>query len=161
MPNYTQGAAALYPGLCSSALTARAGQYIFCEQVVRVIVMARYCLPGSRTGTTFPRASPPCSSPLAQIASKSDTLRLVQPYRLFPLTSPALSCYNCFTVNESQLIVQVQRTVMVGNEKTDDPCLFRAMERRFMLKCRMCLTLRAACRRGHRVSGCPPRACVR
>ena len=36
MPNYTQGAAALYPGLCSSALTARAGQYIFCEQVVRV-----------------------------------------------------------------------------------------------------------------------------
>ena len=31
MPNYTQGAAALYPGLCSSALTARAGQYIFCE----------------------------------------------------------------------------------------------------------------------------------
>ena len=36
MPNYTQGAAALYPGLGSSALTARAGQYIFCEQVVRV-----------------------------------------------------------------------------------------------------------------------------
>ena len=26
----------------------------------------------------------------------------------------------CFTVNESQLIVQVQRAVMVGNEKTDD-----------------------------------------
>ena len=37
MPNYTQGAAALYPGLCSSALTARAGQYIFCEQVVWAI----------------------------------------------------------------------------------------------------------------------------
>ena len=36
MPTYTQGAAALYPGLCSSALTARAGQCIFCEQVVRV-----------------------------------------------------------------------------------------------------------------------------
>ena len=36
MPNYTQGAAALYPGLGSSALTARAGQYIFCEQVVGV-----------------------------------------------------------------------------------------------------------------------------
>ena len=36
MPPYTQGAAALYPGLCASALTARAGQYIFCEQVVRV-----------------------------------------------------------------------------------------------------------------------------
>ena len=33
---YTQGAATLYPGLCSSALTARAGQCIFCEQVVRV-----------------------------------------------------------------------------------------------------------------------------
>ena len=30
MPNYTQGAAALYPGLCASALTARAGQCIFC-----------------------------------------------------------------------------------------------------------------------------------
>ena len=36
MSNYTQGAAALYPGLCAFALTARAGQYIFCEQVVRV-----------------------------------------------------------------------------------------------------------------------------
>ena len=33
---YTQGAATLYPGLCSSALSARAGQCIFCEQVVRV-----------------------------------------------------------------------------------------------------------------------------
>ena len=33
---YTQGAASLYPGLCASALTARAGQCIFCEQVVRV-----------------------------------------------------------------------------------------------------------------------------
>ena len=32
----TQGAAALYPGLCSSALTARAGQCIFCKHVVRV-----------------------------------------------------------------------------------------------------------------------------
>ena len=31
-----QGAAALYPGLCSSALTARAAQYILCEKVVRV-----------------------------------------------------------------------------------------------------------------------------
>ena len=36
MSTYTQGAAALYPGLCASALTARAGQCIFCEQVVRV-----------------------------------------------------------------------------------------------------------------------------
>ena len=36
MSTYTQGAAALYPGLYSSALTARAGQCIFCEQVVRV-----------------------------------------------------------------------------------------------------------------------------
>ena len=36
MPPYTQGAATLYPGLCASALTARAGQCIFCEQVVRV-----------------------------------------------------------------------------------------------------------------------------
>ena len=36
MSPYTQGAAALYPGLCASAPTARAGQYIFCEQVVRV-----------------------------------------------------------------------------------------------------------------------------
>lgn len=36
MSTYTQGAAALYPGLCDSALTARAGQYIVCEQVVRV-----------------------------------------------------------------------------------------------------------------------------
>ena len=36
MPPYTKGAAALYPGLCASAPTARAGQYIFCEQVVRV-----------------------------------------------------------------------------------------------------------------------------
>ena len=36
MPPYTQGAAALYPGLCSSALTARAGHSIFCEQVVGV-----------------------------------------------------------------------------------------------------------------------------
>ena len=36
MPPYPQGAAALYPGLCASALTARAGQCIFCEQVVRV-----------------------------------------------------------------------------------------------------------------------------
>ena len=35
MSTYTQGAAALYPGLCSSALTARAGHCIFCEQVVR------------------------------------------------------------------------------------------------------------------------------
>ena len=34
MSHYTQGAAALYPGLCSSALTARAGHSIFCEQVV-------------------------------------------------------------------------------------------------------------------------------
>ncbi|MCI7688267.1 MAG: hypothetical protein MSS15_08110, partial [Prevotella sp.] len=33
---YTQGAAALYPGLCASALTARAGQCIFCKHVVRV-----------------------------------------------------------------------------------------------------------------------------
>ena len=33
---YTLGAAALYPGLCSSALTARAGQCVFCERVVRV-----------------------------------------------------------------------------------------------------------------------------
>ena len=33
--HYTQGAATLYPGLCSSALTARAGHCIFCEQVVR------------------------------------------------------------------------------------------------------------------------------
>ena len=75
MPNYTQGAAALYPGLCSSALTARAGQYIFCEQVVRVIVMARYCLPGSRTGTTFPRASPPVTT-----ASLSTALQAIPPY---------------------------------------------------------------------------------
>ena len=36
MHEITQGAAALYPGLYSSALTARAGQCIFCEQVVRV-----------------------------------------------------------------------------------------------------------------------------
>ena len=36
MSTYTQGAATLYPGLCASALTARAGQCIFCEQVVRV-----------------------------------------------------------------------------------------------------------------------------
>ena len=36
MSTYTQGAAALYPGLCASALTARAGQCIFCGQVVRV-----------------------------------------------------------------------------------------------------------------------------
>ena len=36
MSTYSQGAATLYPGLCSSALTARAGQCIFCEQVVRV-----------------------------------------------------------------------------------------------------------------------------
>ena len=34
MPPYTQGVAALYPGLCSSALTARAGQCVFGEQVV-------------------------------------------------------------------------------------------------------------------------------
>ena len=33
---HLHGAAALYPGLCASALTARAGQCIFCEQVVRV-----------------------------------------------------------------------------------------------------------------------------
>ena len=32
----TQGAAALYPGLCSSALTARAGQCVFGERVVRI-----------------------------------------------------------------------------------------------------------------------------
>ena len=36
MPNYPQGAAALDPGLCAFALTARAGQCIFYEQVVRV-----------------------------------------------------------------------------------------------------------------------------
>ena len=30
----TQGVATLYPGLCASALTARAGHSIFCEQVV-------------------------------------------------------------------------------------------------------------------------------
>ena len=36
MSTYTQGAATLYPGLCASALTARAGQCIFCGQVVRV-----------------------------------------------------------------------------------------------------------------------------
>ena len=34
MPPYTQGAAALYPGLCAFALTARAGQCVFGEQVV-------------------------------------------------------------------------------------------------------------------------------
>ena len=33
---YTQGAATLYPGLCASALTARAAQCIFCEQAVSV-----------------------------------------------------------------------------------------------------------------------------
>ena len=31
-----QGVATLYPGLCSSALTARAAQCIFCEQAVSV-----------------------------------------------------------------------------------------------------------------------------
>ena len=36
MPNYTHGAATLYPGLCASALTVRAGQCVFGEQVVRV-----------------------------------------------------------------------------------------------------------------------------
>ena len=36
MPPYTQGVATLYPGLCASALTARAGHSIICEQVVRV-----------------------------------------------------------------------------------------------------------------------------
>ena len=34
MSTYTQGAATLYPGLCASALTARAGHSMFCEQVV-------------------------------------------------------------------------------------------------------------------------------
>ena len=33
MPNYTQGAAALYPGLCASALTARADQCVFGELI--------------------------------------------------------------------------------------------------------------------------------
>ena len=31
-----QGVATLYPGLCASALTARAGQCVFGEQVVRI-----------------------------------------------------------------------------------------------------------------------------
>ena len=31
-----QGVATLYPGLCASALTVRAGQCVFGEQVVRV-----------------------------------------------------------------------------------------------------------------------------
>ena len=31
-----QGVAALYPGLCAFALTARAGQCVFGEQVVRI-----------------------------------------------------------------------------------------------------------------------------
>ena len=35
MSPYTQGAATLYPGLCASALTARAGHCIICEQVIR------------------------------------------------------------------------------------------------------------------------------
>ncbi len=36
MSPYTQDAATLYPGLCASALTVRAGQCVFGEQVVRV-----------------------------------------------------------------------------------------------------------------------------
>ena len=36
MHEITQGVALLYPGLCAFALSARAGQYNFCEQVVRV-----------------------------------------------------------------------------------------------------------------------------
>ena len=36
MSPYTQDVATLYPGLCASALTLRAGQCVFGEQVVRV-----------------------------------------------------------------------------------------------------------------------------
>ena len=36
------------------------------------LVETRYCLTGSRMGTTYPRASPPCSSPSGQIASESE-----------------------------------------------------------------------------------------
>ena len=56
------------------------------QYLVIILVITRYCLTDSFYSLYLPRASPPCSSPLAQIASKSDTLRLVQPYRLVPFT---------------------------------------------------------------------------
>ena len=49
-----------------------AGRLSVRQYLVMSQLMARYCLTGSRMGTTYPRASPPCSSPSGQIASESD-----------------------------------------------------------------------------------------
>ena len=41
-----------------------------------VIVMTRYCLPGSRAGTTFPRASPPVTTASLSTALQAGPLHV-------------------------------------------------------------------------------------